>query len=33
MNLRVMGAEERKEDENNVNVVLTYETLKNAVKF
>lgn len=33
MNLRVMGTEERKEDENDVYVVLMYENLKNVVKF
>lgn len=33
MNLKVMGAEERKEDENDVNVVLMYENLNNVVKF
>lgn len=33
MNLKVMGAEERKEDENDVNVVLMYENLKNVVTF
>lgn len=33
MNLRVMGTEERKEDENDVYVVFMYENLKNVVKF
>lgn len=33
MNLKVMGAEERKEDENDVNVVLMYENLKNVATF
>lgn len=33
MNLRVMGTEERKENENDVYVVLMYENLKNVVKF
>lgn len=33
MNLKVMGAEERKEDENDVNVVLMYENLRNVVTF